>query len=46
MGDAGDWQDAFAGVPRANLAKLKRIQRAYDPERVFSRLSTGGFKLT
>ncbi|KAL3494418.1 hypothetical protein BJX62DRAFT_197969 [Aspergillus germanicus] len=45
MGDAGDWQDAFAGVPRANLAKLKRIQRAYDPERVFSRLSTGGFKL-
>jgi FAD/FMN-containing dehydrogenase len=46
MGDAGDWQDAFAGVPRANVARLKRIQRAYDPESVFTRLNTGGFKLT
>ncbi|KAL2818577.1 hypothetical protein BJX63DRAFT_429078 [Aspergillus granulosus] len=46
MGDAGDWQDAFAGVPRRNFAKLKRIQAAYDPEGVFTRLSSGGFKLT
>ncbi|KIA75376.1 FAD-binding oxidoreductase [Aspergillus ustus] len=44
MGDAGDWQDAFAGVPKANVARLKRIQAAYDRDRVFSRLSTGGFK--
>ncbi|KAL6237440.1 hypothetical protein BDW75DRAFT_82803 [Aspergillus navahoensis] len=45
MGDAGDWQDAFAGVPRANVARLKRIQAAYDPERVFTTLNYGGFKL-
>ncbi|KAL3463484.1 hypothetical protein BJX64DRAFT_256825 [Aspergillus heterothallicus] len=44
MGDAGDWQDAFAGVPKANIARLKKIQRTYDPEGVFTKLNSGGFK--
>ncbi|KAL4861792.1 hypothetical protein BDV12DRAFT_59347 [Aspergillus spectabilis] len=46
MGDAGDWQDPFAGFPRENVARLKRVQAAYDPGRVFTRLNRGGFKLS
>jgi hypothetical protein len=45
MGDAGEWQDPFAGFPKENVARMKEIRSSYDPEGVFSRLNWGGFKL-
>ncbi|KAL5334997.1 hypothetical protein BJX70DRAFT_410961 [Aspergillus crustosus] len=46
MGDAGDWQDPFAGFPVENVHRLQDIQRDYDPSGVFTRLNWGGFKLS
>ncbi|PYI13628.1 putative FAD-binding oxidoreductase [Aspergillus violaceofuscus CBS 115571] len=46
MGDAGEWQDAFATFPKENIKRMKEIQAAVDPEGVFSRLNWGGFKLS
>lgn len=45
MGDAGEWQDPFAGFPKENVARMKEIRSSYDPNGVFSRLNWGGFKL-
>ncbi|KAL3476505.1 FAD binding domain protein [Aspergillus californicus] len=45
MGDAGDWQDPFAGFPAENVARLRSIQDSYDPVGVFTRLNWGGFTL-
>ncbi|KAJ5995236.1 hypothetical protein N7481_002213 [Penicillium waksmanii] len=45
MGDAGEWQDPFAGFPKENVARMREIRSSYDPEGVFSRLNWGGFKL-
>ncbi|EAW17185.1 FAD-binding oxidoreductase [Aspergillus fischeri NRRL 181] len=45
MGDAGEWQDPFAGFPEANVRRMKAVRAAYDPLRTFSRLNWGGFKL-
>ena len=45
MGDAGEFQDPFAGFPAENVQRLKEIRAAYDPDRVFQRLNWGGFKL-
>ncbi|KAE8155204.1 putative FAD-binding oxidoreductase [Aspergillus avenaceus] len=45
MGDAGEWQDAFATFPKENVRRLKEIRDAVDPEGVFRRLNWGGFKL-
>ncbi|CAG7963274.1 unnamed protein product [Penicillium olsonii] len=45
MGDAGDWQDPYAGFPAENVARMRNIKTAYDPAEVFSTLSWGGFKL-
>ncbi|KAJ5818193.1 hypothetical protein N7474_003784 [Penicillium riverlandense] len=45
MGDAGDWQDPFAGFPAENVNRMREIRAAYDPNKVFSRLNWGGFKL-
>jgi hypothetical protein len=45
MGDAGEWQDPFAGFPGANVQRMKAVRTAYDPLRTFSRLNWGGFKL-
>ncbi|PLB55787.1 putative FAD-binding oxidoreductase [Aspergillus steynii IBT 23096] len=45
MGDAGEWQDAFATFPKKNIQRLKEIRAAVDPKGVFSRLNYGGFKL-
>ena len=41
------WQDVFAGYGKENLAKLKRIQRKYDPDEVFTEggLASGYFKV-
>jgi FAD/FMN-containing dehydrogenase len=38
-------QDVFAGYGEENREKLRRIQRKYDPEGVFSRLQPGYFKV-
>ncbi|KAL2828012.1 hypothetical protein BDW59DRAFT_178958 [Aspergillus cavernicola] len=46
MGDAGEWQDPFAGFPEENVARLKTVQRSYDPSGVFTRLNWGGFTLS
>ncbi|KAI9038096.1 oxidoreductase FAD binding domain protein [Aspergillus affinis] len=46
MGDAGEWQDPFAGFPAENVRRIKVIQKNYDPQGVFTRLNTGGFKLS
>lgn len=43
--DCGDDQDAFSGLPPANLKKLKKIRDKYDPTLVFTELVSGGFKL-
>lgn len=45
MGDAGEWQDPFAGFPEANVERMRAIRGAYDPSGTFSRLNWGGFKL-
>ncbi|KAH6880694.1 FAD binding domain-containing protein [Thelonectria olida] len=45
MGDAGEFQDAFAGLPLKNVRRLRAVREQYDPEAVFSRLNWGGFKL-
>ncbi|PVH79915.1 FAD binding domain protein [Cadophora sp. DSE1049] len=44
MNDAADDQDPFAGLPSANLERLKKIRAQYDPDLVFTDL-VGGFKL-
>ena len=46
MGDAGEWQDLFAGFPAENVARMREIKSAYDPLGVFSRLNWGGFNLS
>ncbi|KAJ5548988.1 hypothetical protein N7513_006222 [Penicillium frequentans] len=45
MGDAGEWQDPYAGFPVENVARMRKIRSTYDPAGVFSTLSWGGFKL-
>ena len=45
MGDAGEWQDPFAGFAEGNVEKMKSIRAKYDVGGVFSRLNWGGFKL-
>ena len=45
MGDAGEWQDPYAGFPSENVARMRKIRSAYDPAGVSTTLSWGGFKL-
>ncbi|KAJ9143018.1 FAD-binding domain-containing protein [Pleurostoma richardsiae] len=45
MGDAGEFQDPFVGMPLENVQRMRAIRQAYDPAGVFSRLNWGGFKL-
>lgn len=45
MGDAGEWQDVFAGFPKENVERMRKIRAVYDPDSVFTRLNWGGFKL-
>jgi FAD/FMN-containing dehydrogenase len=45
MGDAGEWQDPFAGFAPANVQRMREIRAAYDPNGTFSKLNWGGFKL-
>lgn len=45
MGDAGEWQDPYAGMDQSNVVRAKAIRDTYDPAGVFRYLSYGGFKL-
>jgi hypothetical protein len=47
MNDASDSQRlaAAASIPPANLARLKDIRQKYDPNLVFTKLNSGGYKL-
>lgn len=38
-------QPVYAGFGKANVARLKQIQRTYDRDNVFGTLWSGGFKL-
>lgn len=44
---AGPWQDVFGGYGEENVKWLKKLQKKYDPEGVFTLggLASGGFKL-
>lgn len=42
---AADWQDVFAGYGEENRAKLRSVQKRYDPKDVFQRLQSGYFKV-
>ena len=44
---AGPWQDIWGGYGEENVQQLRKLQRKYDPEQIFTRggLCGGGFKL-
>ena len=44
---AGPWQDIWRGYGEENVRELKKLQRRYDPQGIFTRggLCGGGFKL-
>ena len=46
MNDAYDGQQVLSGYGAGNLAKLRNIAKAYDPEGVFQRLQNGGWLLS
>ena len=46
MGDAGETQNPWAGIPQTNVQRLRAVSRTYDPDRVFQLLNYGGFKLS
>jgi hypothetical protein len=45
MNYAGPYQNVVPGYGDANLAKLKKVAKKYDPQAVFQKLQPGGFKL-
>lgn len=45
MNDAAVTQNVIGHYGSENVAKLRAVQRRYDPRRVFQRLVPGGFKL-
>ncbi len=45
MNDASWDQDVIAHYGAANVARLKDVQKRYDPNQVFQKLVPGGFKL-
>lgn len=45
LNDAGIGQGIFQSYPPANLARLKLIRAKYDPESVFTKLLSGGWKV-
>lgn len=44
---AEEWQDVFSGLGEKNLKSLRKVQRKYDPEEIFTKggLGDGYFKL-
>lgn len=45
MGDAGEFQTPFSGMPVENVQRMMGVRNAYDSDGVFTRLNWGGFKL-
>ena len=45
LGDSAGWQKPYEKIPKENLKKLKSIRAKYDPNLVFRKLNSGGFKL-
>lgn len=45
MNYAGPYQNVVPGYGDANLAKLKKVAKKYDPQAVFQKLQPGGYKL-
>lgn len=45
MNDANPVQDAFGSYPPENLQRLKSIRAKYDPDRVYTDLMPGGWKV-
>lgn len=45
LNDANPSQDVFATYPKENVQRLQRIRAKYDPERVYTELMPGGWKL-
>ena len=45
LNDADQDQNVFGGYPAANVERLKRIRDKYDPDRVFTDLMPGGWKV-
>lgn len=45
LNDADKGQDVFAGYPAENVQALQRIRSKYDPDRVFTDLMPGGWKV-
>ncbi|RWA11959.1 hypothetical protein EKO27_g3135 [Xylaria grammica] len=42
---AAPWQDPIKSYGPDNVARLQRVRRKYDPDRVFTDLNPGGFKI-
>lgn len=45
LNDANPKQDVFATYPQENVQRLRRIRAKYDPERVYTDLMPGGWKV-
>jgi hypothetical protein len=45
LNDADKGQDVFGGYPAGNVKALRQIREKYDPERVFTDLMPGGWKV-
>ncbi|KAL6704805.1 hypothetical protein ACN47E_007609 [Coniothyrium glycines] len=45
MNDAGKGQAVFQSYPAANLRKLKAIRAKYDPQKIYTKLMPGGWKV-
>lgn len=45
LNDAGEGQKVFQGYGPGNLAKLKAIREKYDPNRYYTDLMPGGWKV-
>lgn len=45
LNDADKGQDVFGGYPAENVKALQRIREKYDPDRVFTDLMPGGWKV-
>ncbi|KAK0110414.1 hypothetical protein ONS96_002027 [Cadophora gregata f. sp. sojae] len=43
---AGEFQDPLGGYGKANVAKIAALSKKYDPQGVFQKLVSGGYKIT
>ena len=45
LNDADKGQDVFGGYPAENVQALQKLRNKYDPDRVFTDLMPGGWKV-